>query len=95
MLMMKWMKNLASVHHLSISKMFVHMGSELAYNCTHSPVKFVFIDPNVCMRSGVRIFQTKFGADPTVINEAPDIGIVREVVKVGACCFAAHSDNAL
>ena len=38
----------------------VHMGQSKRGSAAHSPVKFVFIFPNVCVRSGVRKLQAPF-----------------------------------
>ncbi len=44
-----------------------------ACRCANFPVKFVFINPTFCVGSGVRLFQGRFCAYVTVINEAPDL----------------------
>lgn len=42
------------------SKNVCMLGSELTYRCTHSPAKFIFLDHNLCMENGVRLFQAPF-----------------------------------
>ena len=72
--------NLASIHHLTmcivdfncLQNVPTH-GSEFTYRCAHSPVKFVFIDHNFCVGSGVRLFQALFCAYATVINKTPGL----------------------
>ena len=83
MLMMNWINNLASVHHfmsaspLSISKTFYDMGQSLSGKYENFPggssLRRDIINPNVCVRSGVRTFQAPFCAYATVINETPGI----------------------
>lgn len=46
-------------------------GSKFLYKCTHSPIKFVFIDHNFCVGRGICLFQAPFCAYATVINETP------------------------
>ena len=48
-------------------------GSEFVWKCTHFPVKLVFINSHVCLRSGVRTFQALFCLFATVINETPEL----------------------
>lgn len=45
-------------------------GSEYPYRCAHSPTKFGFIDPNLCVGSGLHLFHALFCVSATVINEA-------------------------
>ena len=77
--MMNWINNLASVQHLASASPLSHLqkvrknGSEFAWKYANFPVNFVFINPNVCMRSGVRTFQASFCAYATVINETPGV----------------------
>lgn len=47
-------------------------GSELTYQCTQSPAKFVFINHNA-MGSRIGIFQIPFSMYATVINETPEL----------------------
>ncbi len=50
-------------------RVYMH-GSEFAYRCANFPIKFVFINPTFCVGSGVCLFQGRFCAYATVINEA-------------------------
>lgn len=45
-------------------------GSEFPYWCAYSHIKFVFINANICVESGVRDFQALFCAYAAVTNEA-------------------------
>ena len=58
-LMMKWINNLYLVHLLTSASALSHLqnvpthGSDFVWTCAHSPFKFVYINPNICVRSGV------------------------------------------
>ena len=54
--------NLTSALPLSHLQNVRTHGSEFAWQYANFPVKFVFINPNVCVRSGVRTFQAPFCA---------------------------------
>ena len=45
--------------------------SEFAWRTAHSTVKFVFINHNLCVTSGVRTFSARFCAYASFINETP------------------------
>ncbi len=78
MLLTFYFYNLVSIHHLTIYVVnFLYLqsvkmhGSEFPYRCAHSPVTFVFIDPNFCAGSGLCLYQNPFCVYTMVINEAP------------------------
>ena len=48
-------------------------GSEFAYRRAHSPIKFVLIDHNFCMGSGVGHFQAPFCVYTMFLNEIPEL----------------------
>ncbi len=59
------------INFLTRGKRVLTHGSEFACKCANFLVKFVFINPTFCVESGVRLFQGRFCAYVTVINEAP------------------------
>lgn len=76
--------NVAYVHHLTIcvtsfpcSQNVCTYGSEFLSRCAHSPIKFIFIDPNFCVGGGVCLFQALFCAYAKVLNEDPGVCFLR------------------
>ena len=65
--------HLTSALTLSLLQNVCTHESEFLWKCANFPVKFVFINPNVCVRSGVRTFQAPFCAYASVINETPGL----------------------
>ncbi len=61
------------INFLTPGKRVCTHGSEFACRCANFPVKFVFINPTFCIGSGVRLFQGRFCAYATVVNEAPGL----------------------
>lgn len=51
-------------------------GSEFTYRWAHSRIKFVFVDHDFCVESGVRCFQAPFGAYAMVISETPGLYVI-------------------
>ncbi len=60
-------------------KMSVRMGQSLRAGAQIFPSSLFFINPTFCVGSGVRLFQGRFCAYATVINEAPDVCVTFRV----------------